>query len=114
MSEIMHLQTGCVRALAENDTHTAPGLAVIAGSIFKLESYHGRAHEWIAPQPAVHAVFVLEALSAPHRMRTGRTELWLRPCHNFGASEWQLGYTRPLRVPSVLQMNDRLNRFTFF
>jgi hypothetical protein len=40
--------------------------AVLTGTIFKLEvGYHGRSHQWMAPEPAVHAVTVLEALSAP-------------------------------------------------
>jgi hypothetical protein len=73
---------------------------MIVGAIFKREAAcHGRRHQWIAPAPAVHAVAVLEALSAPHRARSGRPELWLRTRgHYFGATEWQAGCSLPLRV----------------
>jgi hypothetical protein len=99
-SEILHLHSGCVRPLTPEESAGDDGLAVIEGAIFKREAaYHGRRHQWIAPPPAVHAVAVLEALSAPHRARSGRSELWLRTRgHYFGASEWQANCSLPLRV----------------
>jgi hypothetical protein len=111
LSEILHLEVGCVRPLADSDARGDSGLVVITGAIFKSEAYHGQPHEWIAPTPTVHAISVLEALSAPHRLRTGRKELWLRPADNFGATEWLPHYPRTLRVLSTLQMNLRLNNF---
>jgi hypothetical protein len=82
--EILHLQAGCVRSLSANGSVNDAsvgdtGIAVIVGAIFKHEGeYYGRPHEWVAPPPALHAITVLEALSAPHRARTGRKQLWLR------------------------------------
>jgi hypothetical protein len=85
---------------------------VIAGAIFKREAaYHGRRHRWIAPAPAVHAIAVLEALSAPHRERSGRSELWLRTRgRRCGASEWQRNCSAPLRVMSSGEMRLLLTR----
>jgi integrase len=107
VSEILHLQSGCVRPRADG------GDAVIAGAIFKLESgYHGRAHEWVAPPAAVHAIAVLEALSAPHRQRTGRAELWLRPHdRRGGAGEWLQQSSKLLSIPPTTRVNNQLVRF---
>lgn len=111
-SEVLQLQTGCVRPLAPEDSGGDPGLAVIVGAIFKREAaYHGRRHQWIAPSPALHAIAVLEALSAPHRERSGRKELWLRTRgYCFGASEWQRSCSAPLRVTSTSEMRLLLTR----
>jgi len=105
-SEVLQLQSGCVRPLAPEDGAGESGLAVIVGAIFKREAaYHGRHHEWIAPQPALHAISVLEALSAPHRASSGRAELWLRTRgHYLGASEWRHDCASPLRVMSSAAM----------
>ncbi len=76
-------------------------VSVIVGSIFKHEAqYNGRPHEWVAPPPAVHAISVLETLSAGHRAQTGRSELWLRRCDSYGVSEWQGVYPGRLAIPS--------------
>ena len=111
-SEVLQLQSGCVRPLATEDADGDHGLAVIVGAIFKREAaYHGRRHQWIAPPPALHAIAVLEALSAPHRERSGRKGLWLRTRgHYFGASEWQRGGCAPLRVMSTGEMGGFLTR----
>jgi len=111
-SEILQFRSGCVRPLATEDAGGDPGLAVIVGAIFKREAaYHGRRHQWIAPSPALHAIAVLEALSAPHRERSGRNELWLRTRgHYLGASEWQRGSSAPLRVMSTGEMGLFLTR----
>lgn len=112
VSEILALRAGCVRALVTDEPSSASGIAVIAGSIFKLETgYHGRAHEWVAPPPAVHAVSVLEALSGPHRQRTGRQELWLRPrIRRLGASEWRPDTVSALWIPRTERINQGLTR----
>jgi integrase len=111
-SEILQLKTGCVQPIAREDSAGDPGLAVVVGAIFKREAaYHGRRHQWIAPPPALHAIAVLEALSAPHRERSGRKELWLRArAHYLGASEWQTGCSSPLRVMSTSRMGKLLTR----
>jgi integrase len=112
VSEILHLQSDCVRPLQGDAAQEATALALIAGTIYKAEAYHGRPHEWIAPPPAVHAIFVLEALSAPHRQRTHRQELWLRPRSHFrGAAEWQKEHDDELHIPTTFRINKHLNRF---
>lgn len=112
VSEIMRLQAGCVRPLDDSGTGESSGIATIVGAIYKHESYHGRRHQWIAPPPAVHAIAVLEALSAPHRARSGRDDLWQRPqVRAFGVDEWLADSTLTLRVSNTKSANDRVNRF---
>jgi integrase len=109
VSEIAHLQSGCIQPF-EGTTAAA---AVLTGAIFKLESgYHGRAHQWVAPEPAVHAVSVLEALSAPHRYRASRSQLCLRTREGFRTvSEWEPESTDELWIPRSERLNDLIKRF---
>jgi hypothetical protein len=113
-SEVLQLRSGCMQTLGSDPSASDTGLAVIAGAIFKREpAYHGRPHQWVAPPPAVHAIAVLEALSSPHRERSGRPELWLRargPCNWLGASEWQRSCRAPLRVMNTQSMRCLLLR----
>lgn len=111
-SEVLQLQSGCAQPIGIADGAGDSGLATIVGAIFKREpAYHGRRHQWIAPSPALHAITVLEALSAPHRERTGRKELWLRARgHYRGASEWQRGNRAPLTVMRTSQLAALLAR----
>jgi integrase len=111
-SEVLQLQTGCVQPLEPQDSAGDNGLAVIVGAIFKREAaYHGRPHQWVAPPPAVHAIAVLEALSAPHRARSGRPELWLRThAHGFRSNEWHRSCSGPLRVANTSEMRLLLCR----
>ncbi len=111
VSEILHLQAGCVQPFDEPGSDVAPRVATIVGAIYKAESYHGRRHQWVAPSPAVHAIAVLEALSAPHRARTGRSDLWQRPClRGFGIDEWLPDSVLTLRVSDTKSANERVNR----
>lgn len=112
VSEILHLQAGCVQPFDEPGANVSPSVATIVGAIYKSESYHGRRHQWIAPPPAVHAITVLEALSAPHRARSGRADLWQRPCvHAFGIYEWLPDSALRLSVSDTKRTNERVNRF---
>ena len=113
-SEILQLQTGCVQPLTSDGAPSDTPIAVISGAIFKREAaYHGRRHQWVAPPPAVHAIAVLEALSAPHRARSGRRELWLRTCgHGFGATEWHHACSGALRVMDATQMRAHLQLYS--
>jgi integrase len=79
VSEILHLRAGCVQSRPMHTVNGKTEIVVIVGALFKNEpGYHGRPHEWVVPQAAIHAITVLEALSAPHRLSTGRSELRLR------------------------------------
>lgn len=110
-SEILHWQVGCVQPL-EGAQGAAP-LIIIRGALFKREpQYHGRPHEWVTPPPAVHAIAVLEALSAPHRLRSGRNLLWLRARgHMLGAREWDPTLTHAVRTPATITLRHSMNRF---
>lgn len=100
VSEILALQAGSIRPMTSDEIRGSGELAVIVSSIFKHESgYYGRTHEWVAPPPAIHAISVLEALSEPHRRRSGRPQLWLRTrVHRRGFFEWRPDSVAPLRV----------------
>jgi integrase len=112
VSEILHLQAGCVQLFETGNPQVATNIATIVGAIFKAESYHGRPHQWIAPPQAVHAVHVLEALSSPHRSRSGRTDLWQRQrIGNLGIAEWLPDTPMTLRISDTRSTNERLNRF---
>ena len=99
-SEILAFQAGCIRPMIADEIRGSGELAVIVGSIFKHErGYYGRAHEWVAPPPVVHAISILEALSEPHRQRSGRPQLWLRTrVHRRGCFEWRPDSVAPLRL----------------
>ena len=110
-SEILQLRVGCVQTRS-GDGEADAGLTVIQGAIFKREAqFHGRPHQWVAPPTVLHAIAVLEALSAPHRVRTGRDELWLRArTHYLGASEWHHETTSAVRVTRTSEMRLLLHR----
>ena len=56
---------------------------------------------------------MLEALSAPHRHRTGRGDLWLRTREGFReVSEWEIDSDKPLWIPSTTRINQWLCRFS--
>jgi integrase len=90
---------------------------VMTGTIFKHDrGYFGRPHEWVVPPVVIHAVSVLEALSAPNRERAGRSELWLRArtaARTMGATEWQRGPISPsaLRVITPTTITQCLQRY---
>jgi integrase len=112
MSEIFHLQVGCVHPLPDSDNDPHTSFAIMMGALFKREAaYFGRPHQWIIPPAAVHAIAVLEALSAPHRMRSGRKELFLQPRHRPYGRQWLHDCSFPLQVPNNLWVNQLLNRF---
>ena len=110
LSEIMHLEVGCVQQ--RSGTATDDAVAVIVGAIFKHQpEYDGRPHEWVAPPPAVAAIACLEALSAGHRGQDGRPQLWLRRRLTSGATEWQRPCPGALGIPSAMRMRCLLQRF---
>ncbi|MGH8228094.1 MAG: hypothetical protein ACREU3_09365 [Steroidobacteraceae bacterium] len=117
VNELLHLRAGCV---VSRTTHPVSGMRdieILTGTIFKHDSgYYGRPHEWVIPQAAIHAVSVLEALSAPNRLRTGRSELWLRARAGGGgkgAMEWQHDPPGklPIRLVASNVISDCLERY---
>jgi integrase len=111
VSEILRLQAGCVQPFDKPASDLSVSIAAIVGAIYKAESYHGRRHQWIAPPPAIHAITVLEALSEPHRARSGRAALWQRPrIRDLGIDEWLPQSIMTLRVSDTRSANERVNR----
>jgi integrase len=76
VSEILGLQVGCIEhhASAAGDER----FAYLTGRIYKTaRGPHGDAHRWVAPEPVVRAIAVMDRLSEPLRRRSGRSDLWL-------------------------------------
>ena len=112
VSEILHLRVGCVHGRSGDSANSDDAVSSIVGTIFKGEAqYHGRRHEWVAPPAAVQAVAVLELLSAAHRARSARQDLWLRR-REVGVSEWRLDFAGPLELPTIGRINNLLSRFS--
>ena len=111
VSEILHLRAGCVQSRPIYTVTGETEIVVMVGALFKKEpGYHGRPHEWVVSKAAIHAITVLEALSAPHRLYTGRSELWLRArcrARSHGATEWQRKPTGPWPVQIATAENIR-------
>lgn len=98
VSEILGLRAGCIeRHAAADGTET---FAYLSGRIYKTAvGTDGTPHQWIAPDPVVRAVTVLERLSAPIRQRMGREELWLSAMAGRGG----------MAIPRSSGLADRLN-----
>lgn len=112
VSEILHLRVGCVHGRSGDSTHSDDTVNSIVGTIFKGEAqYHGRRHEWVAPPAALQAVAVLELLSAAHRARSARKELWLRR-REAGVSEWRRDFAGLVELPTIGRINNLLSRFS--
>jgi len=78
ISEILGLKAGCITMHPSADG-TEP-FAYLHGRIYKTaDGPSGEPHSWVAPQPVVRAVAVLERLSEPLRRTSGRDDLWLMP-----------------------------------
>lgn len=76
VSEILGLEAGCIEY-----HHAGAGdkrFAYLAGRIYKTaHGYHGDTHRWIAPEPVVRAIAVMETLTEGLRRRSERKELFL-------------------------------------
>jgi len=83
VSEILGLQAGCIeKHVSADGTET---FSYLNGRIYKTAiGPGGQPHRWVAPDPVVRAVTVLEHLSASIRQQTGRNELWLTPAGGHG------------------------------
>lgn len=75
-SEILGLEPGCV--VQERSLDQTEEFTFIKGRIFKTaSSEEGSPHQWIAPDIAERAIYVLEQLSANLRAKSGRRNLCL-------------------------------------
>ncbi|WP_065091973.1 hypothetical protein [Rhizobium leucaenae] len=76
VSEILSMETGAVDYHPIGETGVAQ--AYLVARLFKTVDQHGgRVERWIAPEPVVKAVELLEQLSASLREASGRRELFL-------------------------------------
>jgi hypothetical protein len=111
VSEILHLQAGCVQ---RRDNGAVDGaITVIVGAIFKRQPdlMATACHDLGRAPAAVQAIAVLEALSARHRAQTKRNDLGYAVVAGVGATEWQQVCPGQLQISSA--MNELLvARFT--
>jgi integrase len=103
VSEILGLQVGCIEhhGSAAGDER----FAYLVGRIYKTaRSKGGEAHRWVAPEPVVRAIAVMEQLSEPLRRRSGRSDLWL-----ITSSTGLIGPAVEIDLPIVTTIIRRLN-----
>jgi len=103
-SEILGLESGCLEwATGEHGER----YAYVVGAIRKgAPGNDGLPHRWIAPDPVIRAIEVLERLSAPWRESDGRPLLWLQQAAPGSALRSSRLTTQPFSVNAV---NERLN-----
>jgi integrase len=76
VSEILSIEVGAIECRPVGETTVEQ--AYIVGRLFKTaDQQGGRLEQWLAPEPVVKAVTLLEQLSAPLRHSSGRRELFL-------------------------------------
>ncbi|WP_234893081.1 integrase [Sphingobium yanoikuyae] len=103
LSEILGLEAGCIERhpSATGDER----FAYLTGRIFKTSrGYHGDAHRWIAPEPVVRAVAVMEKLTDGLRRRSRRKELFL-----ITSSTGLIGPAVEIDLPATYTIIRRLN-----
>ena len=102
-SEILSLEAGCIERVQGEQQEM---FAYLTGTIRKDAPGDGVPHRWIAPEPAVRAIEVLERLSAPWRAIDGRQYLWLLQVRPGSAIRTSALPIEPLTSSA---MNIRLN-----
>lgn len=104
-SEILMLEPGCVEWI---DTEDGEPQAYLVGTIRKnAPGLDGLPHRWVAPEPVVRAIEVLERLSAHWRHMDGRELLWLVRPWSRSTVYLHEGKLVPLSIDCL---NNRLNR----
>ncbi|MDE1918583.1 MAG: integrase [Sphingomonadales bacterium] len=75
VSEILGLEAGCIERHRSAD---GADITYLHGRIYKTATGSGgKPHRWVAPDPVIRAIDVLERLSEPARQIAGSTKLWL-------------------------------------
>lgn len=107
VSEILSMEVGAVEFHPIGETGIQQ--AYIVARLFKTVDQHGgRLERWIAPEPVVNTVSLLEQLSATLREVSGRCELFLVKNTQYGeivpVTQMHIGwrindFARPVRVP---------------
>jgi hypothetical protein len=101
-SEIFSIRT-CAIEYRQLGT-TGVSQAYLVGRLFKTAEEDGRLERWLAPDPVVTAVKVLERLSEPLRVALDRNELFLTRNTQYGQV---VGITN-------MYINDRIREFAAF
>src|SRR5260370_20754271 len=101
-SEILSIRTGAIEYRQLGTTGVSQ--AYLVGRLFKAAEEGGRLERWLAPDPVVTAVKVLERLSEPLRVASGRNELFLTRNPQYGQV---VGITN-------MHINDRIREFAAF
>lgn len=103
ISEILGLHPGCIEYHVSDAGDER--FAYLAGRIYKTErGHHGAAHRWMAPEPVVRAITVMEKLTEELRRRSGRRELFL-----ITSSTGLIGPAVEIDLPIVSTIIRRLN-----
>jgi len=98
-SEILSIRTGAIEYRQLGTTGVSQ--AYVVGRLFKTAEEGGRLERWLAPDPVVTAAKVLERVSEPLRMASGRDELFLTRNTQYGQV---VGITN-------MHINDRIREF---
>lgn len=76
VSEVLSMEAGCIEHKPIGETGVPQ--AYVRARMFKtVDDSRGRIERWLAPEPVVRAVEILERLSRPIRKASGRRELFL-------------------------------------
>jgi integrase len=101
VSEILGLEANCIEFHHAGDG--GERVAYLRGIIYKTApSPEGKPHRWLAPEPVVRAIAVLEHLSTPARQKLGRPQLWLM-------TRDPVPLTLPIGIPASAAFTHRLN-----
>ena len=101
-SEILSIRAGAIEYSPLGATGAKQ--AYIVARLFKTAEVGGRLERWLAPEPVVTAVRVLERLSEPLRALSGRDELFLTSNTQYGQV---VGITN-------MHINDRIREFAAY
>jgi integrase len=101
-SEILSTRVGAIEYRQLGATGVRQ--AYLIGRLFKTAEEGGRLERWLAPDPVVTAVKVLERVSEPLRTASGRNELFLTRNTQYGQV---VGITN-------MHINDRIREFAAF
>jgi hypothetical protein len=103
VSEILSMEAGCIEMRPLGDTGVTQ--AYIVARMFKtVDDPRGRIERWLAPEPVVRAVEILERLSLPMRESSGRRELFL-------VKNLQTGDIVPVTSPDI---SSRIREFAAY
>lgn len=103
ISEILNLTPGCVIEVPSGDG--SEHFTYLEGRLFKTApQQEGTPHLWIAPEPVVRAITVMEQISEPYRRLSSRPELFQTM-----SSSGLIGPKAAIATPTTATWNNRLS-----